>query len=260
MNQPRNTSQETGQYTRHSILRYEKIFGDDYVSTGGEPVVEELCKLLSLKEGMRVLDIGSGLGGAAFYMAKHFGVEVVGVDLSEVMVQIAVERVQERKEKRVRFLMDDFCTMSLEPASFDLVWSRDCFLHIPDKALLAKRMFEVLKPGGVFLITDYARRAGHVSPEYEAYFTKSGYHLLDLESYAGVFREAGFVGVDANNQTPRFLELLHLEMQLLQDKRDVFLKDFSEEDLDYLLKRWKQKVGYCEEGSMVFARVMGHRP
>ncbi len=57
-----------GQYSRTSILRYEKIFGDGYISTGGAATTDDLCARLgsSLRPGARVLDVGSGIGGAVF--------------------------------------------------------------------------------------------------------------------------------------------------------------------------------------------------
>ena len=82
---------DANQYSRKSILRYEKIFGVTYVSTGGEVTTAEFCSEMSLKPGMKILDVGAGIGGSAFYMAKTFGVEIDGVDLSSNMVDIANE-------------------------------------------------------------------------------------------------------------------------------------------------------------------------
>jgi len=64
-----------GQYSRTSILRYEKIFGEHYISTGGHETTLDLCRRLagSLHPGVRVLDVGSGIGGAAFHLARAFG-------------------------------------------------------------------------------------------------------------------------------------------------------------------------------------------
>ena len=59
---------------------------------------------LKLSPGMKVLDIGCGTGGSAFYMAKHYGVEVLGVDLSQNMLDIANEHKLELFDKKVMLL------------------------------------------------------------------------------------------------------------------------------------------------------------
>ncbi|PIK34240.1 putative phosphoethanolamine N-methyltransferase 3-like isoform X3 [Apostichopus japonicus] len=58
------------QYSKRGILRYEKIFGAGYVSTGGPQTTEEFVKMLDLQPGQKVLDVGCGIGGGDFYMAK----------------------------------------------------------------------------------------------------------------------------------------------------------------------------------------------
>jgi len=60
---------DQNQYTRQGILRYEAIFGRTYVSVGGETTTSEFTSQLGLQPGMKVLDIGCGTGGSAFYMA-----------------------------------------------------------------------------------------------------------------------------------------------------------------------------------------------
>jgi phosphoethanolamine N-methyltransferase len=61
---------DQNQYSRKGILRYEAIFGRTYVSEGGETTTREFVAQLNLKPGMKVLDIGCGTGGSAFYMAR----------------------------------------------------------------------------------------------------------------------------------------------------------------------------------------------
>ena len=58
------------QYTVNGVLRYEKIFGENFVSTGGKDTTVEFVDQLGLKPGQKVLYVGSGLGGSAFYMAE----------------------------------------------------------------------------------------------------------------------------------------------------------------------------------------------
>merc|ERR1712073_89809 len=71
-----------GQYKRNGILRYERVFGHTFVSTGGLTTTKDIVDPIGLKPGMKVLDIGCGTGGSAFYMASYFGAEVLGIDLS----------------------------------------------------------------------------------------------------------------------------------------------------------------------------------
>ena len=58
------------QYTLDGILKYERIFGDGFISTGGKHSTEEFLKTLDLKPGQRVLDVGCGIGGGDFLMAQ----------------------------------------------------------------------------------------------------------------------------------------------------------------------------------------------
>ena len=63
---------DSNQYSKNGILRYEQIFGIDYVSVGGQTTTAKFCaEQLDLEEKQKVLDIGCGIGGSAFYMAKR---------------------------------------------------------------------------------------------------------------------------------------------------------------------------------------------
>ncbi len=75
---------DTNQYTMNGILRYEWVFGRGFVSAGGRTTTDHCVDLMSLRKdqpGQRVLDVGCGIGGSAFYIAKNFGASVYGVDL-----------------------------------------------------------------------------------------------------------------------------------------------------------------------------------
>jgi len=240
----------SAQYTRHSILRYEKIFGEGFVSTGGTKVTASFCDDIDFTPGFKVLDIGSGLGGAAFYMADKYGASVEGIDISPVMLEIANERAQEKGYNEVRFKLDDIRTMAYEPSSFDLVWSRDTLLHIPEKQELFEKVHNWLGDGGQVMITDYARNTGGLSNNFQQYVSQSGYDLHDLEGYGELFKKAGFQEVIVEDWTEEFMNTLKLECEQLQKNREHFLDVFTESDLDYLLERWQRKIVFCEQGDM----------
>jgi len=228
------------------------IFGEHYVSTGGAATTEDLCARLgaSLRPGARVLDVGSGIGGAAFHLAEAYGAKVTGIDLAEEMVNIALERAAQLGiSESVKFLLGDVLETSFaEP--FDIIWSRDAFMHIPDKPRLFSRLYQLMAKGGRLVITDYARGQAPGSPEFESYIHKTGYHVIEPREYGRLLAAAGFVGVVVVDATAHFIEILESEADRLVTKRVDFLASFSETDLSYLVDRWAMKVRFCRAGDM----------
>lgn len=251
-----------GQYSRTGILRYEKIFGDGYISTGGPETTDDLCARLgpALKPGVRVLDVGSGIGGAAFYLAKTYGARVTGIDLAPEMIAIGLERArQANAPETVKFLIGDILKTEF-PESFDVIWSRDALMHIHDKPTLFRRLHDLLAPGGRLVVTDYARGAGPGSPEFQAYVRSTGYHLVDPASYGKLLEAAGFVDVVAEDATDKFLDIMKREAGRLAANRQDFVGLFSESDLNYLIDRWAMKDGFCRAGDMKWGIYQARRP
>jgi phosphoethanolamine N-methyltransferase len=246
------TYDNNGQYTRKGILRYERIFGDGYISTGGLETTVYLCSKLEghLLPGARVLDVGCGIGGAMFFLAKDYGSKVTGIDLAPEMIAIAQERAAELKDTTsATFLLGDIMEV---PAgeTFDIVWSRDALMHIADKQRLFARLFDLLEPGGKLVITDYCKGTGTGSPEFQAYVASTGYNLNDPASYGKLLEGAGFVDVIVEDATDKFLDIMKRESDRLAANPDDFLAEFGEEDLTYLRERWAMKDGFCKAGDM----------
>jgi phosphoethanolamine N-methyltransferase len=251
-----------GQYSRTGILRYEMIFGAGYISTGGPETTVYLCEKLGpkLQPGVRVLDVGSGIGGAAFDLARRFGAKVTGIDLAPEMIAIGLERAREwNAPKDVHFIVGDVLEYPFtEP--FDVIWSRDALMHIPDKPRLFKHLYDLLAPGGCLVITDYAKGTGAGSPEFQAYIKSTGYHVIDPSSYGKLLEGAGFVDVEVEDATDKFIDIMKREAGRLAASRDEFVKHFSEKDLNYLIERWAMKDGFCRAGDMKWGIYKASKP
>ncbi|XP_013391180.1 phosphoethanolamine N-methyltransferase-like [Lingula anatina] len=233
------------QYSRNGILRYEMIFGRHFVSTGGLETTEEFVKMLDLKPGQRVLDVGAGIGGSAFHMAEKYGAHVLAVDLSENMIGIGLERANEIRDKRVQFEVADATKREYPPESFDVVYSRDTILHIADKETLFRRLLSFLKPGGKLLISDYCCSDGDHSENFQKYVAQRGYHLLTPTEYGKLLEKVGFVNVRAEDRTDHFIDVLQRELKRTESIKDDFIKKFSEEDYNYIVEGWKVKIARC---------------
>lgn len=112
-----------GQYTPAHILQYEHLMGHNFMSCGGLKTTKKYAAPLekhgnAIGEGTRILDVGCGIGGSAFYFAS-LGATVLGVDLSTTSIAIAKERLKEQSEevqKRCTFVLGDALQLEYEDA------------------------------------------------------------------------------------------------------------------------------------------------
>jgi MPBQ/MSBQ methyltransferase len=109
-----------------------------------------------------VLDVGCGIGGSSRILAKDYGFKVTGITISPQQVQRAQELTP--PELDAQFLVDDAMALSFPDASFDVVWSIEAGPHMPDKAIFAKELMRVLKPGGILLVADWNQRDDRQKP------------------------------------------------------------------------------------------------
>ncbi len=115
-----------------------------------------------LPPGSTLLDVGCGIGGSSRILAKDYGFSVTGVTISPQQVK----RAQNLTPKGIdaKFVVDDAMKLSFPDGSFDVVWSVEAGPHMPDKAVFAKELMRVLKPGGVLLVADWNQRDDRTLP------------------------------------------------------------------------------------------------
>jgi len=136
----------------------EELAPMDEFHVGGLESTKELAAQLELKPGMRVLDVGSGLGGPARYFAAAHGCRVSGVDLTEEFVQVAGGLTRLAKlEAMVDFQAASALNMPFEAGTFDQAYMIHVGMNIPDKNQLFREVRRVLKPGGLFVVFDWVR-------------------------------------------------------------------------------------------------------
>jgi len=248
------------QYSTAGILKYERIFGDGFVSTGGVTTTRDLLRRLDLRPGEAVLDVGCGIGGGDFLMAAERGVAVRGLDLSVNMVLLAMERAAARGDRRVRFEIADIMAADIEPGSLDVVYSRDTILHIPAKDALFARLFAVLKPGGRLLITDYCRAPGEPSFGFAAYIAQRGYDLRPVEEYGRLLADAGFTDVAAEDVTDVFEASLRTELGRAEEGKAAFVAEFSQADYDEVTGGWRAKLDRVAAGEQRWGLFVAKKP
>jgi MPBQ/MSBQ methyltransferase len=127
---------------------------DEFHIRGREATVE-LAQLAEARPGLRVLDVGSGLGGSARFLAAEHGCHVTGVDLTPEYCEAAsalskLAALDDRTEFRCAGALE----MPFDDESFDLAWTQHAQMNIEDKPSLYREIARVLRPGGRFAFHD----------------------------------------------------------------------------------------------------------
>ncbi|MDG3546740.1 arsenite methyltransferase [Methanobacterium formicicum] len=156
--------------------------------------------LAEIKKGETVLDLGSGGGIDVFLAANKVGEsgKVIGVDMTEKMVETALENAKAGGYHNVEFKLGEIENLPLEDNSVDLVIS-NCVINLtPDKSVAYREVYRVLKEGGRILISDIVTE-GHLPDEIRKSFQAWSECIagaMEKEEYMETIRKAGFGKVE----------------------------------------------------------------
>lgn len=192
---------ETGPLTVDDLTSLGHL--DQYHYMGTE-ACDEAIEILGLDENATVLDIGSGIGGPARYLSMKSGCDITGVELQEDLNVAATDlTTRVGLQNQVRFVTGDFVERyQAQDADlrvrFDHVMSLLVILHVPDRLALLQAAYNCLKPGGTFLIEDFAMVGDHFLPQ-EASNLKnvvSAHTVTSKAAYIAELETAGFVDIE----------------------------------------------------------------
>ncbi len=240
------------------------LFGTSF-HPGGLKLTKELCEKLNLSPKDKVLDLASGLGTTAIFLAEEFGVSITGIDVSEINVKKSNLLAQDKGlGERVKFVVANAEKLPFEDQSFDVIISECSLCLFQNKELAILEMNRLLKFGGRLGITDVAiEKKLPIDIEKMIFKVTCISDALSMNGYRQVLEKGGFI--------IHFLENRKTYVNKMIDdiKKKIFFaeiaKGLNKKDLQGLdlrqAKDWlKRAKKLINEGYGTYCLIIGFKP
>lgn len=183
-------------------LSPQELAGLDQFHTRGLAATAELAALAGITADMSVLDIGSGIGGPARFLAASRGCRVTGVDLSEPFVDAARYLTQRTGQSaQVSFQVASALELPFDDGRFDAVLLQHVAMNIADRARLYREIRRVLKSGGRFATFDVVSRSEEPQFPLPWARTPATSFLMSATATIEAIETAGFQTVTSQDDT-----------------------------------------------------------
>jgi phosphoethanolamine N-methyltransferase len=246
---------EPGEYDDGMQALLQIIWGDGFLSPGGSAEVERLLEGSDIA-GCTVLDVGCGLGAIDELLVRNYhAAEVIGVDVDPSLLKSMQARIDAAgMTGRIRGVLVDCGPLPFDERTFDVVFSKDSLVQIPDKPAIFAEVLRVLRPGGRFIASDWLRGgAAEYSAEMLEFFRLEGiaYNMATLAESAQGLRAAGFEDVEIRDRHEWYLELAQRELEAMEGSLNpLIVHRIGPERARHFIDNWRQLVIVLKRGEL----------
>ncbi len=246
-------SQHLDEYHDYMIDMRELIWGKGFLIPAGPENVRRIVAGLELTD-KTVLDIGSGIGGPALILAGEMGARIIGIDLEEPLVARAKAYAEAAGlGDRVDFRQVTPGPLPIDDGSIDVVYSSGVFTQVAEKLEMFKEVSRALKPGGVFTCYDWMKGDEPYSDDMRYWFKMEGltYAMETLETHGTILQDAGFVGIELEDDQQAYRDLCHQEYEKMQGPlKATMIELLGHEQQEHFLENWRAMVVVLDKGEL----------
>ncbi|MEX2147992.1 MAG: methyltransferase domain-containing protein [Candidatus Rokuibacteriota bacterium] len=232
---------------------------DEFHIRGREATLE-LAARGSIKPGQRVLDVGSGLGGSARYLAAEHGCRVTGIDLTQEYVDAANALARMvGLDAGVEYRRASALDIPEAAGSFDVVWTEHVQMNIAEKRRFYGEVARVLAPGGRLLFHDIFRGHGELHYPVPWADLSSLSFLATPDEVREILQAVGLQVVDWEDTSRRSLEWFTAAVERMKASGPpplgihLLMGDTARAKFDNMVRNLR-------EGRMVVAQAVAEKP
>lgn len=239
----------------------EDLFAYDQDHYGGLAAVDALAKSAAISASDRVLDVCSGMGGPARYVAYRHGCRVVGLDINRSRA-LGAGRLTSRVglQNKVSFVCGDATHMPFFNENFTCIVSQEAFLHVGNKEALFANCHRVLVLGGRFVFTDWVA-SPRLSASERMFLSKgvAAAAIHQENEYVSYLRSADFSNVGIENLSVWWRQILRKRLEMYREKSEETTRLFGAASYQKFIDAYEIFVGMIEEGKLGGARFTAWR-
>lgn len=252
------------EYDDNFVHALELVWGEGFLSPGGAGEVAKALEGVDIA-GKSVLDVGSGVGGVDIALVRdHGAASVLGIDVEQPVIDRAIARAErEGLSDRITYRKVTPGPFPLDDESFDVVFSKDAMIHIPDKAALFTEVFRVLRPGGFFSGSDWMRgNEEPATPEMTRWLEVVGltFGLKSQAQYKAALVGAGFENVTLLDRRDWAREVLRDDYEQLADAKHEALRAGVGDEADKYVEIWHAAWQTAVVGQLAPGHLRGFKP
>ena len=258
------SNNEDIEYSDEDIIEFEAIFGEGFLSPGGQEEVAKIVENVNLA-GKDVLDIGIGIGGPACLLVENHGAaRVTGIDVEDPVLEKATRTVIRRGlQDRVLLKRVESGPLPFDDESFDVVFSKDAIIHIHDKDALFREIYRILRPGGCIAMSDWYRSEEPLTEEMAAWLEPHGsdFTMTPIQNDADLLGSAGFVDTAILDRNAWFAQF---SRELVDHMRgpghDTLVEAVGKETAENLISKAEKRAIISAQGQLRPGHLRGRKP
>jgi ubiquinone/menaquinone biosynthesis C-methylase UbiE len=209
-------------YRPENVPLFDAIYGKNLISLGGLDAIDNMFSDIDLR-GLKVLDIGFGLGGVVFYLAKKYQIGIAGVEVHNWMANYAESHAPKDILHLLEFaIYNQAGDIPFKAASFDLVYSKGVLNHVRDKNHLFRQINKVLKTDRLFVIADWIYPDTTIDDSSPLVNETQG-------SYQQILEKTGFIDINFRDDSKVFLSYVKKLLENISARREYIENKFGKE-------------------------------